>query len=305
MFVPGVLTSAAQPVTFLGQIANGGAGLGFRTNAGAFNPGDAPVSARFDVFNDAGQILGSQTRPIAAHSGVQINNIFGAIGHGSDAVNDAVIVVTGTAELFSYAAVIDNETTDPFLVIGAGDVPAPPGHVPPPAPTQTPAPQATPRPTPTPTPAPQGQTVVVNVGQGRSQLRGPGERLQHDADPRRGHRALGLGRRLPLDDVRFLFRRLPGGRPLGLGRRLRNDVREEVHAGRKLPVPLHPSRLRDDRDHRGSVRGDHRRVTAFVSFPPAARKNGRRFSLDQSRDLRRSAQFEEDGMTGASRRAVS
>src|SRR5215831_14131507 len=36
MFVPGVLTSAAQPVTFLGQIANGGSGLGFRTNAGAF-----------------------------------------------------------------------------------------------------------------------------------------------------------------------------------------------------------------------------------------------------------------------------
>jgi plastocyanin len=166
MFVPGVLTSAAQPVTFLGQIANGGSGLGFRTNAGAFNPGDAPVSARFDVFNDAGQILGSQTRQIAAHSGVQINNIFGAIGHGSDAVNDAVIVVTGTAELFSYAAVIDNETTDPFLVIGAGDVPAPPGHIPPPAPTLPPTPQATPRPTPTPTPAPQGQTVVVNVGQG-------------------------------------------------------------------------------------------------------------------------------------------
>src|SRR5215831_6688892 len=80
MFVPGVLTSAAQPITFLGQIANGGAGLGFRTNAGAFNPGDAPVSARFDVFNDAGQILGSQTRQIAAHSGVQINNIFNVIG---------------------------------------------------------------------------------------------------------------------------------------------------------------------------------------------------------------------------------
>src|SRR5262249_10091271 len=167
MFVPGFLTSAAQEVTFLGQIANGGSGLGFRTNAGAFNPGDASVSARFDVFNNAGQILGSQTRQIEAHSGAQINNIFGAIGHGSDAINDAVIVVTGTAELFSFAAVIRNQTTGTFLVIGSGDVPAPAGHVAPPAPTQTPAPQATPRPTPTPTPAPQGgQTVIVNVGQG-------------------------------------------------------------------------------------------------------------------------------------------
>ena len=166
LFVPGLVTSAAQPVTFLGQIANGGANRGFRTNAGAFNPGDTAVSARFDVFNDAGEILGSQTRPIPAHSGVQINNIFGAIGRGSDSLDDAVIVVTATAEVFSFASVIDNQTTDPILVIGAQDVPAPPGHLPPPAPTQTPAPQATPRPTPTPTPAPQGQTVVVNVGQG-------------------------------------------------------------------------------------------------------------------------------------------
>jgi len=167
MFIPGVPTSAAQPVTFLGQIANGGAGLGFRTNAGAFNPTDGAVSARFDVFNAEGQLLGSQTRSIDAHSGVQINNIFGAIGRPSESVNDAVIVVTATAEVFSFAAVIDNQTTDPFLVIGSEDVPAPPGHVPPPAPTQTPTAQSTPRPTPTrtPTPVAQGQTFVVNVGQ--------------------------------------------------------------------------------------------------------------------------------------------
>src|SRR5215470_2916355 len=57
LFVPGLATSAAQPITFLGQIANGGAGRGFRTNAGAFNPGDAAISARFDVFNADGQIL--------------------------------------------------------------------------------------------------------------------------------------------------------------------------------------------------------------------------------------------------------
>src|SRR5262252_909294 len=48
MFIPGVLTGAAQPVTFLGQIANGGSGLGFRTNAGAFNGGNVAWSARFD-----------------------------------------------------------------------------------------------------------------------------------------------------------------------------------------------------------------------------------------------------------------
>ena len=167
MFIPGLLTSAAQPVTFLGQIANGGSGQGFRTNAGAFNGGNVDWSAQFDVFDASGQLLGSVTRDIPAHSGVQINNIFGAINRGSESINDAVIVVTSNGALFSYAAVIDNQTTDPFLVIGAEDVPAPPGHIPPPAPTQTPSPQATPRPTATPTPAPQqGQTVVVNVGEG-------------------------------------------------------------------------------------------------------------------------------------------
>ena len=128
MFVPGVPTSAAQPVTFLGQIANGGPGLGFRTNAGAFNPGDAPVAARFDVLNDAGEIVGSVTRQIAARSGAQINDVFRAIGRGSEATSDAVIVVTATGEVLSYAAVIDNQTMDPFLVIGSADVPAPPSQ---------------------------------------------------------------------------------------------------------------------------------------------------------------------------------
>src|SRR5262245_15371892 len=162
MFVPGVPASAAQPITFLGQIANGGPGRGFRTNAGAFNPGDAAVSARFDVFDHAGRILGSVARSIGAPKGVQINNVFSAIGRGSDSTSDAVIVVTATAEVFSYAAVIDNETTDPFLVMGTEDKPAPPGYVPLLAPTSTPTvPQSTPTPSPTTTP-PAARTAIVN-----------------------------------------------------------------------------------------------------------------------------------------------
>jgi plastocyanin len=165
MFVPGVLASAARRTTFLGQIANGGPGRGFRTNVGAFNGGDAPVTAVFDVFNANGELLGSQTRQIAAHSGVQINNVFSPIGRASEAIADAVIVVTATGDVFSFAAVIDNETTDPFLVLGSEDKPAPPGFVPPEAPRVTPTPTVPPSPTPTPTP-PASQTAIVNVGQG-------------------------------------------------------------------------------------------------------------------------------------------
>lgn len=126
MLVPGVLPSAAQPLTFLGQIANGGPGRGFRTNAGAFNPGESAVTARFDVFDHAGRILGTGTRSIPAHSGVQIDDIFRAIGRASEPIVDAVIVVTATGDVVSYAAVIDNATSDPFLVVGAPDIPAPP-----------------------------------------------------------------------------------------------------------------------------------------------------------------------------------
>ena len=158
MFIPGAASSAAHPLTFLEQIANSGPGAGFRTNAGAFNAGDTAVMATFSVFN-GGALLGSQDRQIAPHSGVQINNIFSAINQASVATDNAIIVVKASGDLFSYAAVIDNNTSDPSFVAGAEDQAAPPGSTPPP--TATPVPPA-----PTPTPTPAARTAIVNVGQG-------------------------------------------------------------------------------------------------------------------------------------------
>ena len=164
MFIPGAASSAAHPITFLEQIANSGPGAGFRTNAGAFNAGDTAVTATFSIFN-GGVLLGSQDRQIPPHSGVQINNIFSAINQASVATDNAIIVVKASGDLFSYAAVIDNNTTDPSFVLGAEDKPAPPGFTPAPGPTATPQPTV-PTPPPTPTPTPARQTVTVNVGQG-------------------------------------------------------------------------------------------------------------------------------------------
>jgi plastocyanin len=158
MFIPGAASTAAHPITFLEQIANAGPGAGFRTNAGAFNAGDTAVTATFSVFN-GGALLGSQDRQIPAHSGVQINNIFSAINQASVATDNAIIVVTASGDLFSYAAVIDNNTSDPSFVAGAEDKAAPAGSTPPP--TATPAPPA-----PTPTPTPAARTAIVSVGQG-------------------------------------------------------------------------------------------------------------------------------------------
>jgi plastocyanin len=155
MFIPGAASSAAHPLTFLEQIANSGPGAGFRTNVGAFNAGDTGVTATFSVFN-GGVLLGSQDRQIPPHSGVQINSIFSAINQASVATDNAVVVVKASGDLFTYAAVIDNNTSDPSFVAGAEDKPAPPGFPPPPT--------ATPVPAPTPTPA--ARTAIVSVGQG-------------------------------------------------------------------------------------------------------------------------------------------
>jgi plastocyanin len=84
--------------------------------------------------------------------------------------SNGVVTVTASGPVFSYAVVIDNDTSDPIFVRGAEDkpfqatTPAPtttqnePTHTP----TRTPTPPA---PTPTPTP-PGGQTRTVNVGVG-------------------------------------------------------------------------------------------------------------------------------------------
>jgi len=164
MFIPAAASSAAHPLTFLEQIANSGPGKGFRTNVGAFNAGDTEITATFSVFN-GGALLGSQDRQVPPHSGLQINNIFNAINQASVATDNAVIVVKASGDLFTYAAVIDNNTSDPSFVAGAEDKPAPPGFIPPTATPQPPEPTPTPVP-PAPTPTPAAQTAIVNVGQG-------------------------------------------------------------------------------------------------------------------------------------------
>ncbi|MFY9549731.1 MAG: hypothetical protein WAU32_01155, partial [Thermoanaerobaculia bacterium] len=130
MFVPGLPLSTAQPVTVLTSIRNGGPGAGFRANVGVYNPGDAAATPRFKVY-DGGTLVGTATlpAPLSPHAGAQLNDVFGAIGAGSVATANAWIVIDsgGTQGLFSYAAVIDNATTDPIFVVGAPDQAPPAG----------------------------------------------------------------------------------------------------------------------------------------------------------------------------------
>jgi hypothetical protein len=132
MFVPGLPLAAAFPAMALTSVRNGatgsGSGRGFRTNVGVYNPNPgASATPTFRVY-DGGTLLGSTQlpAPLAPRTGAQINDIFAAVGASSSASENAVVVVDGGGvALHSYAAVIDNATTDPIFVVGASD-PTPP-----------------------------------------------------------------------------------------------------------------------------------------------------------------------------------
>jgi len=167
MFIPALENSQAFPTTVLTSIRNGGANQGFRTNVGVFNPEDSAVNVTFQIFDENGAAVGTAvTRSVPGHSGLQVSGIFGVAGAAGTQTSNGVIVVSAATQVFSYAAVIDNNTTDPIFVVGAQDNPLQAFT---PQVTTTPA-QSTPTPTspaPTVTPTPStGGSQTVNVGQG-------------------------------------------------------------------------------------------------------------------------------------------
>jgi plastocyanin len=163
MFIPGLRNSEAHATTVLTSIRNGGAGAGFRTNVGVYNREDSAVNVTFTIFDAGAQVGNPVTRSVGAHSGTQVNGVFNAAGQGGHATENAVIVVSASHEVFSYAAVIDNNTTDPIFVVGAEDQPEQPVT---PVNTVTPSqPAATATRTPTRTPTqPSPGVRIVNVG---------------------------------------------------------------------------------------------------------------------------------------------
>jgi hypothetical protein len=128
MFIPGLRNSEAHSVSVLTSLSNGA----FRTNIGVYNGEDSGVVVTIRLFNGTTQ-LGSQVVTLGPRSGTQINRIFDAVGQAGLTTTNAYAVVetnSPTAEVFSYAAVIDNTTTDPIFVTGAEDERAPSGPAP-------------------------------------------------------------------------------------------------------------------------------------------------------------------------------
>jgi hypothetical protein len=152
MFIPGLRGSEAHATSVLTSVANGA----FRTNIGLYNGNDVGAVATIKLFNGTA-LLGVQTIPLAPRSGTQVNRIFDVVGQaGVTTTNAYAVVESDGAPLFTYAAVIDNATTDPIFVTGAEDERGPSG------PVATATPPA-PAPTPTPTPTPPASAITVNL----------------------------------------------------------------------------------------------------------------------------------------------
>jgi len=160
MFIPGLPDSDAHPTTVLTSIRNLGSGPGFRTNVGVYNRGDSTASVTFRIFDGGVQVGNAVPVNVAGHSGAQVNRIFNIAGAATHATSNAIIVVNSNVQVFSYAAVIDNNTTDPIFVVGAEDQ-LPQALTP--VATNTPSGG---NPTPTRTPTPSATVRIVNVGAG-------------------------------------------------------------------------------------------------------------------------------------------
>jgi heme/copper-type cytochrome/quinol oxidase subunit 2 len=163
MFVPGLTATAAHPITVLTSLVNGDS----RTNIGVYNPNPVAVTATIRLF-DGPVLLGTVPATLGPHAVSQYNDIYSMVGFGALTTVDGYATVEsgdGQSPLFTYAAEADNSSGDLILVVGAQDVPAPAGFMPPtPSATPTaPVPTATPTapaPTPTPTPTVPATTVV-------------------------------------------------------------------------------------------------------------------------------------------------
>jgi len=145
MFIPGLSDGEAFPTTVLTSIRNLGSGDGFRTNVGVYNREDTAASVTFTIFDGGTQVGNPVPVNVPGHSGAQVNRIFDVAGAATHATENATIVVNSNVQVFSYAAVIDNHTTDPIFVVGAQD-------------------RAAPSPTPNPTPAPTHRVYVGRHG---------------------------------------------------------------------------------------------------------------------------------------------
>jgi hypothetical protein len=113
-YQPGLVLSHGWPagdVIFLQNVA-AGAGSGFRSNIGWFNPNDAPVEVTFEAHDTNGFLIGSVTATAGPFEMQQVNvgSLFGALADYGD--HYISYETSGGENLFVYGSVVDNVNGD-------------------------------------------------------------------------------------------------------------------------------------------------------------------------------------------------
>jgi len=108
-------------LSFLSQASGGdqGAGVGFRTNIGYFNPSLTQLTATFVARRATdGAVLGTNTVTIPGFSQVQqgVYGLLSNVPEADRAQSNFYITWSSSAPLFVYGSVVDNKTGDSVLI---------------------------------------------------------------------------------------------------------------------------------------------------------------------------------------------
>jgi hypothetical protein len=102
---------------------------GFRTNAGGFNPGLAPVTATYTLRRGDGTALGSVSRTVGPSEFFQFDGTIGDASGVSGLTDDGLsLSIVADGLFFPFAVVIDNQSGDLVFVEPVEDI-APPETV--------------------------------------------------------------------------------------------------------------------------------------------------------------------------------
>ncbi len=122
MFVPGLDPGRASASTALLLLSHAASPEGgSRTNVGVFNPGPTDQDVAFRFYLPSGEELGAFVRGVPAGQAIQVNDadIFEALELAGEVPSFyAVLEGDGVSPIQAYAAVIDNQSQDPFFVWG-------------------------------------------------------------------------------------------------------------------------------------------------------------------------------------------
>jgi len=124
--IPALASSEARTRSVLVGLASNAGDLssGFRSNVGFYNPNATSADVTVALHGADGAPLGSPlTRTLAPFEPFQLNDVFTALGASTNVTLNAFAVVTSTVPVFSYATVIDNQSSDSVYLGSTDDAP--------------------------------------------------------------------------------------------------------------------------------------------------------------------------------------